>query len=51
MEVERKLEALGLALPPSVRIPPGIDLPFSRTGAGQSAYAAGLGTQNAHCLT
>jgi enamine deaminase RidA (YjgF/YER057c/UK114 family) len=47
MEVERRLEALGLVLPPPVRIPPGIELPFAFVRVhGNRAYIAGHGPQN-----
>ena len=47
MEVERKLEALGLVLPPPVKIPPGMHLPFAFVRVrGNRAYVAGHGAQN-----
>ena len=47
MEVERRLEALGLALPPRVKVPPGVDLPFAFVRVrGSRAYVAGHGPQN-----
>src|SRR5205085_2749382 len=48
LEVERKLEALGLALPPRVITPPGVELPFAFVRVrGSRAYVAGHGPQNA----
>ena len=47
MEVERKLEALGLVLPPPVKIPPGLELPFAFVRVrGRRAYVAGHGPQS-----
>src|SRR4051794_24092501 len=47
MEVERKLEALGLVLPPPVKVPPGVELPFGFVRVrGRRAYVAGHGPQN-----
>jgi enamine deaminase RidA (YjgF/YER057c/UK114 family) len=46
MEVERKLEALGLVLPPPVKVPPGLELPFAFVRVrGSRAYVAGHGPQ------
>ena len=48
MEIERKLEALGLVLPPPPKIPPGLHLPFAFVRVrGNRAYIAGHGPQNA----
>ena len=47
MEVERKLEALGLVLPPPLKVPPGLELPFAFVRVrGSRAYIAGHGPQN-----
>src|SRR5207248_7669547 len=48
MEVERRLERLGLVLPPAVRVPAGVELPFAFVRVrGNRAYVAGHGPQNA----
>jgi enamine deaminase RidA (YjgF/YER057c/UK114 family) len=48
MEVEKKLAALGLALPPPLQLPPGVRLPFAFVRVrGNRAYIAGHGPQNA----
>jgi enamine deaminase RidA (YjgF/YER057c/UK114 family) len=48
MEVERKLAALGLVLPPPVKVPSGLELPFAFVRVrGSRAYVAGHGPQNA----
>jgi len=47
MEIEARLEALGLALPPPIKTPPGIHLPFAFVRVhGNRAYIAGHGPQN-----
>jgi enamine deaminase RidA (YjgF/YER057c/UK114 family) len=47
MEIEARLAALGLALPPPVQAPPGIRLPFAFVRVrGNRAYIAGHGPQN-----
>ena len=48
MQIEARLRDLGLALPPPIKAPPGIVLPFSfvRVHAG-IAYVSGHGPQNA----
>ncbi|HLK57370.1 MAG TPA: RidA family protein [Chthonomonadaceae bacterium] len=47
MEVEARLEALGLVLPPPIQVPPGIRLPFATVRVlGNRAYIAGHGPQN-----
>ncbi len=47
MKIEAKLQKLGLELPPAVKAPPGVKLPFAfvRVYGGQ-AYIAGHGPQN-----
>ncbi len=47
MEIENKLAEMGLTLPPAVKAPPGVKLPFSfvRVHAG-IAYISGHGPQN-----
>lgn len=46
MEVERKLERLGLLLPPAVRVPAGVELPFAFVRVrGNRACVAGHGPQ------
>lgn len=47
MKIEAKLEKMGLQLPAAVKVPPGVELPFSfvRVYAGQ-AHIAGHGPQN-----
>jgi enamine deaminase RidA (YjgF/YER057c/UK114 family) len=48
MEIEGKLEAMGLALPPAVKPPPGIVIPFAFVNVrGNRAYVAGHGPQAA----
>ena len=47
MEIERKLAEMGLALPPPVVAPPGVELPFSFVRIhGGIAYVSGHGPQN-----
>ncbi len=47
MEIERKLAEMGLALPPPVVVPPGVELPFSFVRIhGGIAYVSGHGPQN-----
>lgn len=48
MEIEQKLAEMGLELPPAIKAPPGVVLPFSfvRIHAG-IAYISGHGPQNA----
>ena len=48
MEIEGRLDEMGLILPPAVKAPPGVVLPFSfvRIHAG-IAYISGHGPQNA----
>jgi enamine deaminase RidA (YjgF/YER057c/UK114 family) len=47
MEIEARLEALGLALPPPVIVPPGVRLPFAFVRVrGNRAYIAGHSPQN-----
>src|SRR5258708_5279275 len=47
MEIEQKLEALGLALPPALKPPGGMLLPFAFVRVqGNRAYIAGHGPQN-----
>jgi enamine deaminase RidA (YjgF/YER057c/UK114 family) len=46
--IESKLEALGLALPESLKLPPGVTLPFPWVRLhGNRAYVSGHGPQNA----
>lgn len=48
MEIEKKLEDMGLSLPPALRPPPGMKLPFAFVRiSGNRAYIAGHGPQNA----
>ena len=48
MEIERKLADMGLALPPPVKAPPGVVLPFSFVRIHDGiAYISGHGPQNA----
>lgn len=48
MEIERKLAAMGLELPPPVKAPPGIALPFSFARIHDGiAYISGHGPQEA----
>ena len=47
MEIEARLEALGLALPPAPRAPTAVRLPFAFVRVrGDRAYVAGHGPQN-----
>jgi enamine deaminase RidA (YjgF/YER057c/UK114 family) len=47
LEIERKLEKLGLTLPPALKPPPGMNLPFAFVRVrGNRAYIAGHGPQN-----
>lgn len=47
MEIEKRLEALGLTLPDSVKAPPGVRLPFDFVRVrGNRAYVSGHGPQN-----
>ena len=47
MEVEAKLEELGLVLPEPLKAPPGLHLPFSWVRVrGNRAYVSGHGAQN-----
>jgi enamine deaminase RidA (YjgF/YER057c/UK114 family) len=47
MEIEAKLEALGLVLPPPVTAPAGVRLPFASVRIhGGRAYVSGHGPQN-----
>ncbi len=48
MQIEQKLNEMGLTLPPPIKVPPGVVLPFSfvRLQAG-IAYISGHGPQNA----
>jgi enamine deaminase RidA (YjgF/YER057c/UK114 family) len=47
MEIEKRLEALGLVLPPPTKAPEGIHLPFTFVRVhGKHAYIAGHGPQN-----
>ena len=44
MQIEAKLEALGLVLPPPVQVPPGVRLPFAFARVrGSRVYIAGHG--------
>ncbi|HLV79019.1 MAG TPA: hypothetical protein VKT32_02020, partial [Chthonomonadaceae bacterium] len=46
MQIEAKLKALGLALPPPVKVPPGARLPFAFARVrGSRVYIAGHGPQ------
>jgi enamine deaminase RidA (YjgF/YER057c/UK114 family) len=48
MEVEARLEELGLVLPGPLKAPPGLHLPFSWVRVrGDRAYVSGHGAQNA----
>jgi enamine deaminase RidA (YjgF/YER057c/UK114 family) len=48
MEIEAKLESMGLVLPPPVKLAPGIVLPFSFVRVvGNRALISGHGAQNA----
>lgn len=48
MNIERRLAEMGLALPPAVKPPPGVVLPFSFVRIHQGiAYISGHGPQNA----
>ena len=47
MQIEAKLEALGLVLPEPLKAPPGMRLPFASVRVrGNRAYIAGHGPQN-----
>ena len=47
MQIEAKLEALGLVLPEPLKAPPGMRLPFAHVRVrGNRAYIAGHGPQN-----
>jgi enamine deaminase RidA (YjgF/YER057c/UK114 family) len=47
MEVEARLEELGLVLPEPLQVPPGLHLPFSWVRVrGDRAYLSGHGAQN-----
>ncbi len=47
MRIEAKLEAMGLALPEALRLPPGIELPFAWVRVrGNRAYISGHVPQN-----
>lgn len=47
MEIEKRLAAMGLVLPPPVQPPPGIQLPFAFVRVrGNRAYIAGHAPQN-----
>lgn len=47
MEIERKLTDMGLTLPPPIKAPPGLVLPFSFVRLhGKIAYISGHGPQN-----
>jgi enamine deaminase RidA (YjgF/YER057c/UK114 family) len=47
MQIEEKLQALGLVLPAPVALPPGVRLPFAEVRIrGNRAYLAGHGPQN-----
>ena len=47
MEIEKRLEALGLELPQPLQPPPGVRLPFASVRVhGNRAYIAGHGPQN-----
>lgn len=46
MEIEAKLEKMGLVLPPAVKVPAGVKLPFSFVRVhGNRAYVSGHGPQ------
>jgi enamine deaminase RidA (YjgF/YER057c/UK114 family) len=48
MEIEAKLKALGLVLPPPITAPAGVRLPFASVRVhGNRAYISGHGPQNA----
>src|SRR6266567_6484969 len=47
MQIEAKLEALGLVLPEPLKAPPGMRLPFAMVRVhGSRAYVSGHGPQN-----
>ncbi len=47
MHIEAKLQELGLTLPPPLKAPPGMQLPFSWVRVrGNRAYVSGHGAQN-----
>ena len=47
MEIEARLEALGLALPPPIQAPPGVRLPFAAVRvAGKRVFISGHSAQN-----
>ena len=47
MEIETKLEALGLVLPPPLKAPPGVRLPFAAVRVhGKRAFISGHSAQN-----
>ncbi len=47
MEIETKLQAMGLELPPPIKVPPDVKLPFSFVRIHDGfAYASGHGPQN-----
>jgi enamine deaminase RidA (YjgF/YER057c/UK114 family) len=47
MQIEEKLAALGLVLPPPVQVPPQVRLPFTPVRVrGNRAYVSGHGPQN-----
>ena len=48
MEIEHKLAEMGLTLPPPIKTPPGVELPFSFVRVHNGvAYISGHGPQNA----
>ena len=47
MEIERRIEAMGLVLPPAMKAPEGLRLPFALVRvAGKRAYISGHGPQS-----
>lgn len=49
MEVERRLEALGLSLPPAAVFPPGVEIPFAWVRLhGDRAFVSGHGALDAN---